>query len=76
MELALNMNEYAFAPLTFDELMEIDGGISWNDAGLYAAGAAGGLIGAKIGQAWGPVGIAVGTILGGVIGIIIYTLWD
>jgi len=28
--MTLNMNANAFAPLTFDELMEIDGGANWD----------------------------------------------
>ena len=87
MEMAMKMG--AFEALDNREMMEVDGGISWNDVGLYVSGAAGGLlgaaacagIGAKKGGAvgaflGGPGGAAVGAIVGGAIGIIVYSLWD
>ena len=33
MEMALAMNATEFTPLTFDELMEIDGGVNWEHVG-------------------------------------------
>lgn len=87
MEMALNMG--SFETLSNHEMMDIDGGISWNDVGLYVSGAAGGTVGAascagigaksggKIGAfLGGPGGAAVGIILGGAIGVILYSLWD
>lgn len=81
MEMVLNDG---FCELSQMEIEKIDGGISWNDVGLYVSGAGGASIGmyagAKIGAAagsiGGPGGAAIGTIVGGAAGIIIYTLWD
>lgn len=84
MELTMNMG--AFEQLDNREMMGVDGGISWNDIGLYVAGAAGAAIGvyvagAKFGAAVGTaanpgIGTVVGGIVGGAIGVAIYTLWD
>lgn len=51
MEMALKMNSATFAPLTFDELMTIDGGGAVGDALKATAGA--------VLVAWSPV-IAIG----------------
>ena len=87
MELALKTG--AFETLDKNEMLAVDGGVSWNDVGLYVSGAAGGAlgaaacagIGAKKGGTvgaflGGPGGAAVGAIVGGAIGIIVYSLWD
>lgn len=79
------MNPIIFEPISDQELLFIDGGVSWNDVGLYIAGAAGGAIGAyagaRVGAAFGTacapgVGTVIGTIVGGAAGVIIYSLWD
>lgn len=81
MEMVLS-NE--FCDLSQMEMDEIDGGVKWNDLGLYLAGAggasvgmfAGGKVGATVGCIGGPGGSAIGAIVGGAAGIIIYTFWD
>lgn len=71
-----NVMTNGFVELFANEMEAIDGGVSWNDVGLYIAGAGGASIGMKIGTPAGPIGIAAGTIIGGAVGIIIYSLWD
>lgn len=79
-----NVMTKGFAELSATEMEEIDGGISWNDVGLYLAGAggasvgayAGAKIGGSVGWIGGPAGSMAGTIIGGAAGIIIYSLWD
>lgn len=77
-------NESVFYEFQNDELLGIDGGVSWNDVGLFIAGAAGTAIGGAAGAKWGaavgsvggPGGAIIGGIVGGAAGIILYTLWD
>lgn len=74
----------SFEELSPDELFSFNGGVSWNDVGLYVTGTAGGAIGAKGGSVWGakigmlggPAGSVAGAIIGGATGIILYTMFD
>lgn len=81
----MTLNTSAFEAISSDEMLAVDGGISWNDVGLYVSGAAGGYLGAKAGAALGAkigtvcapgVGTVAGTIIGGALGIIVYSMWD
>lgn len=81
----MTLNMGVFEAISSDEMLAVDGGISWNDVGLYVSGAAGGCLGAKAGAALGAkigtacapgVGTVAGTIIGGAVGIIVYSLWD
>lgn len=82
---AMMLKVSSLETLSADEMLAVDGGISWNDVGLYVSGAAGGYLGAKAGAALGAkigtvcapgVGTVAGTIIGGAIGIAIYSWWD
>ena len=75
MELSLN----GFENLSELEMIEVDGGIKWNDVGLAVSAFAGGCIGAQIGTAvtgGNPVGTVVGGIAGTATAIVIYTAFE
>ena len=67
MEMTLKMG--AFEALDENEMLAVDGGISWNDVGLALCGTAGAIIG-------GAIAPGIGSIVGTAVGVIIYTWWD
>ncbi|WP_094551249.1 Blp family class II bacteriocin [Petroclostridium xylanilyticum] len=54
---AMALHNINFVELTSDELMVIDGGVGWDDLGLWTATGGGALIGTAVG---GPIGGFIG----------------
>ncbi len=84
MELTMT-NSFGFCELNEQEMMMVDGGISWNDVGITVSGVAGGYIGGKIGAKVGAAigtaiapgaGTVIGTIVGAGVAVALYTFWD